>query len=399
MSQYLIASNTSAVYIKTQAALGTFDDPTPAITPTPGAAPFYTGTNAVRVVGTPKFTPRGAGIIQRTDIYTPYGGGQAAVTGGIGWDITLQTEFFWRFDEAKGAASQYITTNQSQLSALWLASPWAITFPAASPDDTLLTVQPDFTANNVRVDTTGTEYVQPFSIVYQESNGKRYEAFDCICVPKINWESGGKILIDWTIKGKWRDVTNSINAPDLVPVYPEQYATAKPQPPLIGQNATMALTGFFGPDTNALSKVTVDTGWAISDVMDTRQAYGFGLGFIALTTYPTIAVEVANFAEGTATQVGPPVVPQVGQPDWTAAQANTIYAGQTGSGGVAVGSALTVTLTIGTDTIVFTLNLPQLIEWPAPGDANGYRNIGLKFGGIPNSGQQTVMSILFNSVT
>ena len=159
------------------------------------------------------------------------------------------------------------------------------------------------------------------------------------------------------------------------------------------------MTGFFGPDTNALSKVTVDTGWAISDVMDTRQAYGFGLGFIALTTYPTIAVEVANFAEGTAA-VGPspgPAAAQTGQPDWTAAQANTIYAGQTGSGGVAVGSALTVTLTIGTNTIVFTLNLPQLIEWPAPGDANGYRNIGLKFGGIPNDGQQTVMSILFNS--
>ena len=56
-----------------------------------------------------------------------------------------------------------------------------------------------------------------------------------------------------------------------------------------------------------------------------------------------------------------------------------------------------VTLTIGTDTIVFTLNLPQLIEWPAPGDANGYRNIGLKFGGIPNNTQTTVMSILFNS--
>lgn len=388
---YLIASNTSAVFIRTQSALGTFANPTTTNEDGTGAA---LGTYAVRVVGTPKFAPRGAGIIQRTDIYTPFGGGQSAVTGGIGWDITLQTEFFWRFDEAQGVAAQYITTNQSQLSALWLASPWAITLPAT---DTLLTVQPNFTANNVRVASTGTEYVQPFSIAYEEANGKRYEAFDCVCIPKINWESGGKIMIDWTIKGKWRDVTNSTNQ---APTYPEQYTgTAKPQPPLIGQNAAMALTGFFGPDTNALSKVTVDTGWAINDVMDTRQAYGFGLAFVALTTYPTIAVEVANFAEGTATQVGPPVVPQVGQPDWTAAQANTIYAGQLGSGGVAVGSALTVTISIGTDQIVFTLNLPQLIEWPAPGDANGYRNIGLKFGGIPNNTQQTVMSILFNSVT
>lgn len=387
---YLIASNTSAVFIRTQSALGTFANPTTLNADGTGGA---VGTYAVRVVGTPKFAPRGAGIIQRTDIYTPFGGGQSAVTGGIGWDITLQTEMFWRFDEAQGVAAQYITTNQSQLSALWLASPWAITLPAT---DTLLTVQPNFIADVARAATAAANYTaQPFSIAYEEANGKRYEAFDCVCIPKISWESGGKILLDWTIKGKWRDVTNSTNQ---APTYPEQYAgTAKPQPPLIGQNATMSLTGFFGPDTNALSKVTVDTGWAISDVMDTRQAYGFGIGFIALTTYPTIAVEVANFAEGT--QATPTPTAQTGQPDWTAAQANTIYAGQTPSGGVAYGSALTVTLTIGTDTIVFTLNLPQLIEWPAPGDANGYRNIGLKFGGIPNKDQTTVMSILFNSVT
>jgi hypothetical protein len=386
---YLIASNTSAVFIRTQGTLGTFANPT---TVAEGGTGGGTGVYAVRVVGTPKFAPRGAGIIQRTDIYTPYGGGQSAVTGGIGWDITLQTEFFWRFDEAQGVAAKYITTDQSQLSALWLASPWAITLPAT---DTLLTVQPNFIADVARAATAAANYTaQPFSIAYEEANGKRYEAFDCICIPKINWESGGKIMIDWTIKGKWRPVTNSTNQ---APTYPEQYATAKPQPPLIGQNASMALTGFFGPDTNALAKVTVDPGWAINDVMDTRQAYGFGIAFVALTTYPTIAVEVANFAEGTAATTTP--TPQVGQPDWTAAQANTIYAGQTGSGGVAVGSELTVTISIGSDTIVFTLNLPQLIEWPAPGDANGYRNIGLKFGGIPNKDQTTVMSMLFNSVT
>jgi hypothetical protein len=385
---YLIASNTSAVFIRTQGTLGTFANPT---TVAEGGTGGGTGVYAVRVVGTPKFAPRGAGIIQRTDIYTPYGGGQSAVTGGIGWDITLQTEFFWRFDETQGVAAKYITTDQSQLSALWLASPWAITLPNT---DTLLTVQPNFIADVARAATAAENYTaQPFSIAYEEANGKRYEAFDCICIPKINWESGGKIMIDWTIKGKWRPVTDSTNQ---APTYPEQYAPAKPQPPLIGQNASMALTGFFGPDTNALAKVTVDPGWAINDVMDTRQAYGFGIAFVALTTYPTIAVEVANFAEGTAA-VASPSAPQVGQPDWTAAQANTIYAGQTGSGGVAVGNTLTVTLTIGSNTIVFTLNLPQLIEWPAPGDANGYRNIGLKFGGIPNKDQTTVMSILFNS--
>jgi len=358
MAEFLIASNTSAVFVKTQSALGTFDDPT-------ASSP---STNAIRVVGTPKFTPRGAGIIQRTDIYTPYGGGQAAVTGGIGWDITFQTELFWRFDEASGTNPTLITRNQSQLSALWLASPWAITVPATS--DVLLTVQPNFYADVNR--TTADYAVQPFSIAYEEANGKRYEAYDCVCVPKFSWESGGKIMIDWTVKGKWLDVTSSTNT---VPVYPEQYTpTAKPQPPLIGQNAALALSGFFGADTNALSKVTVDTGWAISDVMDTRQAYGFGLGFIALTTYPTIALEVANFAETT-------------EADWTNAQDNTVFDSDD----------LTVTLTVGTNSIVYTLKNPQLIEWPAPGDANGYRNIGLKFGGIPNSGDTTVMSIFFNS--
>ena len=85
-------------------------------------------------------------------------------------------------------------------------------------------------------------------------------------------------------------------------------------------------------------------------------------------------VEVANFAETV-------------QPDWTNAQANTISATYD----------LIVTLTVGSNSIIFTLAEPQLIEWPAPGDANGYRNIGLKFGGIPNSDQQTVMSIKFNS--
>jgi hypothetical protein len=368
MSEFLIASNTSAVFIRTQGSLGTFADPTTVNEDGTGGS---TGLYAVRVVGTPKFTPRGAGIIQRTDIYTPFGGGQAAVTGGIGWDITFQTELFWRFDEASGTNPALITTAQSQLSALWLASPWAVTLPATS--DVLLTVQPYFYAD---VDRVAAAYaVQPFSIVYEESNGKRYEAFDCVCVPKFSWESGGKIMVDWTVKGKWLDVTTSTNT---LPIYPEQYSpTAKPQPPLIGQAAALALSGFFGAATNALSKVTVDTGWAISDVADARQTHGFGLGFIALTTYPTIALEVANFAE-------------TAQPDWTDAQDNTVNSND-----------LTVTLAIGSNSIVFTLAEPQLIEWPAPGEANGYRNIGLKFGGIPfnaaTSPQTTVMSILFNS--
>jgi hypothetical protein len=35
--------------------------------------------------------------------------------------------------------------------------------------------------------------------------------------------------------------------------------------------------------------------------------------------------------------------------------------------------------------VTFSLNEPQLVQWPTPGESNGYRNIGLKFAGIVNN--------------
>lgn len=91
--QTLLASNTSAVYIRTQTALGA-----PAWDPTASPTPTYPlATDAVRIVGTPTWTPRGAGIITRGDVMTPWGGAQAPRTGGLGWDITFQTEMYWKF--------------------------------------------------------------------------------------------------------------------------------------------------------------------------------------------------------------------------------------------------------------------------------------------------------------
>ena len=211
MTTALLASNQSAVFIKTQTALGTFET--------------ISSTDAIRCIGAPKFAVRGAGIIDRKEVFTPWAGNTSSRTGGLGWDITLQTEFFWIFN----AAYDLTLGNQTQLAALWLSSPWAIS--SAATNDTLLAVQPFFEPKATRAGASPVTYaVQPFSMVYEETGGKRYEAFDCVALPKISWEYGQRVMIDWTIKGTWRPVTNSTN---IQPVYPEQYTpTPMPQPRL-----------------------------------------------------------------------------------------------------------------------------------------------------------------------
>jgi hypothetical protein len=288
--QFLIASNQSAVYIKTQSALGVWDDPTPAVPP-PGTG--YVGTNAVRVVGTPKFSVRGAGIIQRADVMTPWGGNQSSKTGGLGWDITLSTELFW----ALGAEYDNLG-DQTQLAPLFAACPFRIT----QSSYTQMFVQPFFVASE---DRSGLEFaVQPFSIAYEETSGKRFEAYDCVCVPKLSWEYGQKVMVEWTIKGKWRSVTSSFG---VEPVY----VAPELQSPIVGVNCLVSLPNVLD-NVNAVSKVTIDTGYAINDVADFRETYGFGLGFINLAASPSIELDVADFAEDT-------------QADWTNAQSNEIF--------------------------------------------------------------------------
>ena len=48
-------------------------------------------------------------------------------------------------------------------------------------------------------------------------------------------------------------------------------------------------------------------------------------------------------------------------------------------------TALIIAIEIGSDAVKFGLTRPQLVQWPTPGESNGYRNIGLKFAGIVNS--------------
>ena len=355
MASTVIASNTSAVYFKTQTTVGT------AI-----AASAIVAGDAIRLIGAPKFSPRGAGLIERTDTMTPFGGGQAVVTGGHGWDITFQTELFWDGATAGGAGGFANT----QLKALWLASPFAVT--VADPDVTLA-VQSQF-ATAGSASRSPAYAVQPFTMFYVESSGKRYAAFDCIAIPKISAEYGQRVMIDWTVKGKWID-PDAYNTSSTIaaPTYPAA------QPPIVALNCALTLTGYF-ENVTALTKWTFDPGFALSDVGDSREANGFGIGFSTLATYPSLEVDVADLPEGA---VATP--PQ--QPDWTKALSNEVF-----------GTALTLAITVGTgDTITFSLTNPQVIAWPAVGDTDGHRSLTLKFGAIPDATTPSPATIIFNA--
>jgi hypothetical protein len=355
MASTVIASNTSAVYFKTQTTVGT------AI-----AASAIVAGDAIRVVGAPKFSPRGAGIIERTDTMTPFGGGQAVVTGGHGWDITFQTELFWDAATAGGTGGFANT----QLAALWRATPFTVT--PADPDVTLA-VQSQF-ATAGSASRSPAYAVQPFTMFYVESSGKRYAAFDCIAIPKISAEYGQRIMIDWTVKGKWLDPdAYNTTATIAAPTYPAA------QPPIVALNCALTLTGYF-ENVTALTKWTFDPGFALSDVGDSREANGFGIGFSTLATYPSLEVDVADLPEGA---VATP--PQ--QPDWAKALSNEVFA-----------TALTLAITVGTnDTITFSLANPQVIAWPAVGDTDGHRSLTLKFGAIPDATTPSPATIIFNA--
>ena len=339
MAQVLNASNTSAVFIATQSTIGT-----------PIAV---SGTDFVPVVGTPKFTPRGPGIIRRADIYTPFGGELAAKTGGIGWDISLTTELYWEFDNVF-YVNNYPTSSQS----LWRACPFNV-HVGTSPNDTVFDSQALYTLAINRG--AATYATNPFTIVYQETGGKQYSAYDCVCIPKFSWEAGGKVSIEWSIKGKWVPVADSVDT---------AISYAYTESPLVGTACTMS-GAQFGASTSALAKVAYDPGFALSDVLDARETYGMGIAMIALASSPSLEVETADLTETL-------------QSDWGDAEDNTVFAG-----------ALTVGIAVGNDAVKFVLTSPQLIQWPTPGESNGYRNIGLKFAGIVNAGSESAIGYVW----
>jgi hypothetical protein len=354
MASTVIASNTSAVYFKTQATVGI-----------PILVSAIVGTDAIRVVGTPKFSPRGAGLIERTDTMTPFGGGQAVVTGSRGWDVTFQTELFWNGTqeaEADGFAN-------TQLAALWKACPFTVT-----PNnffDTTLAVQSLF-ATSGGASRSPAYACQPFTMYYVESSGKRYAAYDCIAIPKISAEYGQRIMIDWTVKGKWIDPDSYASATELpAPTYPAD------QLPIVALSCDLTLSGYFNGVT-ALTKWTFDPGFALADVGDSREANGFGIGLATLATYPSLEVDVADLPEGGAGDNS--------QPDWSVAISNTVSA-----------NPLTLAVYVGSNFITISLANPQVIAWPVPGETDSHRSITLKFGAIPDATTPSPATIIFNA--
>jgi hypothetical protein len=347
MAQVLNASNTSGVFIVTQANVGTPEAPS--------------GTDWVPVVGTPKFTPRGPGIIRRADIYTPFGGEAAAKTGGIGWDISITTELYWEFDSAFN-----VNTYPTLLAPLFRGTPFNVHI-GTSANDFVFDSQAIYKLGQTRTGAGNSNNTAVFTILYQETGGKQYSAYDCVCIPKFSWEAGGKVMIEWSIKGKWVDVADSTDIAYTLSSYTDYT-------PVVGTGCTLTNTAVFGTSTSALAKVTYDPGFALSDVLDSRETYGMGVAMVSLTSSPSLEVEVADLKETL-------------EPDWTEAQDNSIDS-----------SALTVAIVIGNDSIEFTLTNPQLVQWPTPGDSNGYRNIGLKFAGIVTSASQSAIGYInFNS--
>jgi hypothetical protein len=333
----VIASNISALFAKAEATPGTFEAPA--------------GTDAIRVVGTAKFTPRGAQLIQRADVMSPYGGAQASARGSLGWDITFQTELY--FDAsvtissggANGFLNQFIAN--SRLAALFAATPLGV---SVTPTDTLNAyMQPIYLISNNTVRTGPLNCsIQPCTIVYEEQGGNRYAATGCVGSFKISADYGQRVLIDWTFKGLWEDPSASV---DLAPTWNENATDTYPR---VMVNAAVTL-----PYTNAVTAVTkfaFDPGYALTDVGNSIAANGMAIAMVALTNAPTIDLEVADLPQGV-------------QDDWSEALlgVNQSY------------SPTIVSLDFGgTANITFALPNSQVML-PVPADRDGYRALGLKF--------------------
>ena len=150
----------------------------------------------------------------------------------------------------------------------------------------------------------------------------------------------------------------------------EAISYAYSESPLVGTACTMS-GAQFGASTSALAKVAYDPGFALSDVLDARETYGMGIAMIALASSPSLEVETADLTETL-------------QSDWGDAEDNTVFAG-----------ALTVGIAVGNDAVKFVLTSPQLIQWPTPGESNGYRNIGLKFAGIVDANSESAIGYVW----
>jgi len=314
-------------------------------TPNTWEAPV--GADVVNVVGTPSFKVRGAGVIGRADLYTDRGGGQVPVRGGVGWDITFQTEL-------------YLVDQQD--TATFNDNPLHVLFRACMFDfaDNTTNVTLTSTARMAVAATRSPSYaVQPCSMQWQQLDGRIFQAKGCVGTFKISGQSGQKVLIDWTFKGQWDSI-------------PSNNLTAITSPDYTGQQAPVIFSGWaltLNLTTGDSASVDVASfeytqGVTLSDIPDALATYGFGISALAFDNYPQLVIDVAS-------------QPETVQSTWTDAfdvlPANT-----------STPATMTLSYTAGSVAFSIVLRNPKQLAMPEESEANTVRRQKLTFVGLAN---------------
>jgi hypothetical protein len=264
----LLAANGGIFAAKTETTPNTWNAPT--------------GADVVNVVGTPSFKVRGAGVIARADLYTDRGGGQVPVRGGVGWDITFQTELY--LVDQLGPA----TFNDNPLHALFRAC--MVNFVDNTDDVTLTS-----TARMAVAATRSPSYaVQPCSMQWQQLDGRIFQAKGCVGTFKISGQAGQKVLIDWTFKGQWESIPQNSNV--LTAITNPDYT--KQQAPVIFAGWALTLNLTLGDALSVdLASFEYTQGVTLSDIPDALATYGFGVSALAFDNYPQLVIDVASQPE------------------------------------------------------------------------------------------------------
>lgn len=177
-----ISKKNGVLHVALQSALGT------AATITIGTTP------ALRIVGDIGIEQIGEGQILRSDVSSSLGGPVAPRLGSLGWRFTFQTELYAPAMKADfsttplyplfASSAPYTNTDDNPDTATWepFLGPAAVasgSLPAAGSRG-VVTVQ------------------------FDEPGGNRYRLYDgsTACT---GWsaDAGGRILLDWTVEGKW----------------------------------------------------------------------------------------------------------------------------------------------------------------------------------------------------
>lgn len=236
------------VHIKSQSALGT------AATITPGT------DSALRVFGRPIPAVIGEGVIERADGVSPLGPGLPSVGGSRMWEFELVTEFYAFSDPADATSSP--------LAPLWNSCG---IMTEADP----VTWKPSLTA--ARGTAIGT--LVPFTCQIDEPGGNRYVAYDCHALPTAVAESGARVMVTWSVRGRWVDPVAS-----TLSVGTEVYSSDPLPFVSIGVTA-----GDDAADFTAIQRIEMRTGLAFVDRLDVTDTYGMAAAFIDWAEAPTIA--------------------------------------------------------------------------------------------------------------